>query len=272
MNEALTRNLLTKGMLESAGFEERQMLAAGEVDDENLKEHNFDDGTAGSLGTFDTSIASLGDFSNGTYNPRFDQDLYNENIGDRVYQGHEIAGDVYFNEEGFSGFNMYVPSYNPTDANYIVHQFYNWADTASWAQVLEIQDGDLWLNFRDGPDEYIFRNLIYEDLPTDQWNEFKLRLQPGGEFSGRSTVVMNEEVIYDATNLNIGWSDDYTYNEDGSMPSGLLGAKQGIYAYDGDTNHGDLRLYFDDVSNVGNDDGSLNAQTAWDRVDPDITN
>jgi autotransporter-associated beta strand protein len=161
--------------------------------------------------------------------------------GTRDDRGTEACSDVQSFKEGWYGFYIYLPAFNPAFVNsYPTNKqagcaqiFQNGYCGGSWAALMIVTNNSLYLNYRSycGTPNFV---KIADDIPRDAWVPVIIHFVASHANGGMIQVWFDGappgSPSYGATNINFGFG---TWNADDSLVStNPLTYKFGQYDYD----------------------------------------
>lgn len=242
----------------------------------------------------DTSIMNETSFNNGSLSPFYScntgggntasvvssrlkcywkQSNYNSRLT-RNFKGAEICSPIYFREQVYVGFKVFIPSSTagtwsfPDNRNTTITQILSANGCSSWSAMLEIKNNDLYISHRSACVTGTVEKIL-TGVPRDQWLSFQLRYVPSDDNHGGVQIIYDGNTIYSKTGVDFAWGVFSGQNVlDSSSSTSYMRVKYGMYCHDADSYTGssytnDSRtIYFDNVSVRQGSNG-------WNYVDPD---
>jgi hypothetical protein len=213
-------------------------------------------------GDISNLYAANGDYS---YNFFWYESSYN---GTRDTKGVEACSNFATYKEGWYGFSFYLPSSGyPKNKTATIAQIFQDGACNSWAAMLVVQNGALYLYHRDYCGTAT-ETLITSSIQYDAWKPIIIHWVASHENAGTIQVWYANQIgsqnspTYSATGLNFGFG---TWSGDTLASGNQQVLKFGMYNWD-TTNYtsGETRtIYFDCVNQLeGNPSG------AWNTVNP----
>lgn len=169
-------------------------------------------------------LPSIAEPVSGRLKVYFDESDYD---GTRVDRGIEICVDrPNVHKELWQGFNLWVPSDTyPYGKQSIIAQQFCDGYCSSWCGTLSIIDNSLVVDHRAScgtPTE----EVIVANIERDTWHPIVINSRFSNIEDGRYVVYYDGSVVYNSSNINLGFDDSWTTN--GSMTTGV-GFKNGQY-------------------------------------------
>ncbi|KAK7049929.1 hypothetical protein VNI00_005359 [Paramarasmius palmivorus] len=242
------------------------------VDTPTLKAHNFNDGTLGPFESCNTlspsyvaSTSGFPAYSGGfKLTASFDEDYYDETRNRK--SAEFCASNSNFeaiHKEGWQGFALYIPSDNyPANSEAIIAQQFCGGYCSSWCGTLALVGTSLIVDHRSSCGTPTTTTVV-TNVTFDEWHTYIINVRYSNIEDGVYNFWFDQELVYSATNINLGFDDSWTSN--GSMVTGA-GWKNGMYNADPSYYQNTTKvLYFDNVSWYNVDDG---AADGYDVVDP----
>lgn len=189
--------------------------------------------------------------------------------GTRRERGHEIKLQVNSNSEVYSGFSLFIPSgqsNNLLNKNTIIWQLYNWNSNgcSNWTAHLVLKNDDLYLDYRSAC-VAATEVKILDNIDTNTELDFQIRCVLSGNNSGRITVLMDDVVLINETNINLGFG---SFDSNDEAETSVAGVKMGLYCYDtSNYTTNEVRIVY--LDNVASSLRSGTVSNSLSRVHPD---
>lgn len=189
--------------------------------------------------------------------------------GTRRERGHEIKLRVNSNSEVYSGFSLFIPSgqsNNLLNKNTIIWQLYNWNSDgcSNWTAHLVLKNNDLYLDYRSACVDATEVKIL-DNIDTNTELDFQIRCVLSGNNSGRITVLMDDVVLVNKTNINLGFG---SFDSSDNAETSVAGVKMGLYCYDtSNYTNNEVRIIY--LDNVASSLRSGTVSNSLSRVHPD---